>query len=139
MVDAEVLLLVDDEQPETREFDRLAEQRMRADDDVDVADFRPALTSASSFAPTMREACAILIGRPWKRSANVRKCCRANSVVGTTTATCNPFIAATNAARIATSVLPNPTSPQTSRSIGLPDARSPSTASMLAAWSSVSS
>ena len=37
MGDAEVLLLVDDQQPEPLEADRLAEQRMRADDDVDVA------------------------------------------------------------------------------------------------------
>ena len=36
-----------------------------------------------------------------------------------------PAIAATKAARSATSVLPKPTSPQTSRSIGLPASRSP--------------
>ena len=41
-------------------------------------------------------------------------------MVGTTTATCSPAIAATKAARNATSVLPKPTSPQTSRSIGRP-------------------
>ena len=81
----------------------------------------------------MRDACAILTGNPLYRSENVRKCWRAKSVVGTTTATCKPFNAATNAARIATSVLPNPTSPQTRRSIGRPDPRSATTASMLAA------
>ncbi len=47
-------------------------------------------------------------------------CCSASSVVGTSTATCLPSASATNAARSATSVLPKPTSPQTSRSIGLP-------------------
>jgi hypothetical protein len=35
--DAEVLLLVDDEQAEVLEPDRLAEQRVRADHDVDRA------------------------------------------------------------------------------------------------------
>jgi hypothetical protein len=45
-------------------------------------------------------------------------------VVGTTTATCLPFMAATKAARSATSVLPKPTSPQISRSIGRPEASS---------------
>ena len=70
------------------------------------------------------------IGRPRKRSANVLKCCRESSVVGTTTATCTPFIAAMKAARNATSVLPKPTSPQTSRSIGRPAPRSSRTASM---------
>ena len=47
-------------------------------------------------------------------------------------------MAATKAALSATSVLPKPTSPHTSRSIGLPEPRSSSTAPMLEAWSSVS-
>ena len=51
---------------------------------------RPALTFASSAAPTRREACATSTGKPRKRSANVLKCWRASSVVGTTTATCLP-------------------------------------------------
>ena len=42
------------------------------------------------------------------------------------------------AARMATSVLPKPTSPQIRRSIGRGDSRSPFTASMARAWSSVS-
>ncbi len=69
----------------------------------------------------------------------VLKCWRASSVVGTTTATCLPLIAATKAARNATSVLPKPTSPQISRSIGRPEPRSLIVASMAASWSSVSS
>ena len=43
----------------------------------------------------------------------------ASSVVGTRTATCLPSCTALNAARIATSVLPKPTSPHTRRSIGI--------------------
>ena len=39
-------------------------------------------------------------------------------VVATSTATCLPSITALHAARTATSVLPNPTSPQSRRSIG---------------------
>ena len=35
--DAEVLLFIDDEQAEARELDRFAEQRMRADDDIDCS------------------------------------------------------------------------------------------------------
>ena len=84
----------------------------------------PALTCFSSAAGTKREACAILTGKPRKRSEKVLKCWRASSVVGTTTATCLPAIAVTKAARSATSVLPKPTSPQTSRSIGRPAPRS---------------
>ena len=57
----------------------------------------------------------------------VLACWRANSVVGTTTATCLPFIATAKAARSATSVLPKPTSPQIRRSIGRPAPSSLST------------
>ena len=42
------------------------------------------------------------------------------------------------AARNATSVLPNPTSPQISRSIGLPEAMSASVSAIAFSWSSVS-
>ncbi len=35
--DAEMLLFVDDDQPEILEFDVLAEERMRADDNIDAA------------------------------------------------------------------------------------------------------
>ncbi len=55
--------------------------------------------------------------RAWK----LLKCCCARIVVGQSTATCRPAVAMRNAARIATSVLPKPTSPQTSRSIGRSD------------------
>ena len=81
----------------------------------------------------------MLSGRPLKRAWKVAKCWRASSVVGTTTATCLPFMAATKAERSATSVLPKPTSPQTRRSIGRPFCKSSITASMAVSWSSVSS
>ena len=96
------------------------------------------MTALSSLVAIRREAWAMRTGRPLKRSVKVAKCWRASSVVGTTTATWKPSSAATKAARSATSVLPKPTSPHTSRSMGLPEARSASTASMLVAWSSVS-
>ncbi len=72
----------------------------------------PAFTAASCGAATSREACATFTGKPRKRSEKVLKCWRANSVVGTMTATCLPLMAARKAARSATSVLPKPTSPQ---------------------------
>ena len=86
----------------------------------------------------MRESCATVTGSPAKRAEKVRKCCRESKVVGTTTATCEPDIAVTKAARSATSVLPKPTSPQISRSIGRPDARSSRTSAIARDWSSVS-
>ena len=59
--------------------------------------------------------------------------------MGTSTATCLPSITALNAARIATSVLPNPTSPQIRRSIGLGSSMSCLTSSIAVSWSPVSS
>ena len=61
----------------------------------------PSLAAFSSGALTSRDACATFTGRPAKRSVKVRKCCRASSVVGTTTATCLPDMATAKAARSA--------------------------------------
>ena len=78
-----------------------------------------AMTCFCSAGDTNRESIATFTGNGAYRSLNEMKCCSASSVVGTSTATCLPSITALNAARIATSVLPNPTSPQIRRSIGL--------------------
>ena len=51
----------------------------------------------------------------------LEKCCEASNVVGTSTQVCLLFKAAMKAALIATSVLPNPTSPQINLSIGISD------------------
>ena len=78
-------------------------------------------------------------GQSAKRSRKLFKCCCTNKVVGATIATCLPALAATKAARMATSVLPNPTSPQTTRSIGCLERISFMTFSIAKAWSGVSS
>ena len=59
-------------------------------------------------------------------------------VVGQSTMTCFLSCVALNAARMATSVLPKPTSPQTSRSMGLADCMSAFTSAMAESWSGVS-
>jgi hypothetical protein len=97
---------------------------MGADDDVDLAFGDLLARLLASLAVTRRERRPISIGKPLKRSQKLVKCWRARRVVGRDHATCIPAMAATNAARKATSVLPKPTSPQTSRSIGLPAPRS---------------
>ena len=74
-----------------------------------------------------------------KRSANFARCCATSSVVGTSTATWRPPEAATKAARIASSVLPKPTSPHTTRSIGVGEVRSATIASEARRWSAVGS
>ena len=110
--DAEMLLLVDDDEAEVPEFDSLAEQRVGADDDIDLA---------------LGEA---LLGlRQLGGADEARRLGDVDRIA----------IAETKAARSATSVLPKPTSPQISRSIGRPELRSASTAAIAACWSSVSS
>jgi hypothetical protein len=129
--DAEVLLLVDDQQAEPLEGDRLAEQRVRADRDVDGAVADAGLDAASSLAADQARGLADAARQPLKRCEKVAKCWRASSVVGTTTPP-GSRQRGDEGARSATSVLPKPTSPHTSRSIGLPEARSSSTVWMLA-------
>ncbi|AFU74922.1 hypothetical protein BafHLJ01_0686 [Borreliella afzelii HLJ01] len=62
---------------------------------------------------------SILTGKFLNLFLNVLKCCSARIVVGESTITCLFPITALNAALIATSVFPNPTSPQRRRSITL--------------------
>ncbi len=83
-----------------------------------LTDRRPSMTTFACAAVRNLLSTSTRIGKPANRSANVLPCCVASSVVGASTATCLPSWIALNAARIATSVLPNPTSPQTRRSIG---------------------
>ena len=68
VADAEMLLLVDDDEAEILERDRLAEHRVRADDDVDVAVGEAALGAHACrpHAPCATSA-RCLIGRPAKR------------------------------------------------------------------------
>ena len=81
----------------------------------------------------------MVTGKSRRRRLKLLKCCIDKMVVGTRTATCLPSQAARKAARMAISVLPNPTSPQTSRSIGVDFNMSSRTALLAAFWSGVSS
>jgi hypothetical protein len=55
--DAEMLLLVDDQQAEILELDALGQQRVGADDDVDGAVRQPFLGRLGSLAVTRRDSC----------------------------------------------------------------------------------
>ena len=102
----------------------------------------PRLTSRSTawFSGEREDRIMASTRRPvppnWRR--NTARCCRASSVVGAMTATCRPVSATRMAACSAISVLPKPTSPQTSRIIGRPLARSCCTARIARTWSRVS-
>ena len=103
----------------------------------------PSAYSASTFFTSAgarnRDTISTRTGKSRKRSRKVAACCWARIVVGTSISTWRPAVATLNAARTATSVLPKPTSPQTSRSIGCGDSSSSFTVSMAMRWSSVSS
>ena len=72
------------------------------------------------------------------RSLNVPKCCCVRIVVGARIITCLLSWTALKAARSATSVLPNPTSPQIRMSIGCGDSMPSLTRSIASSWSRVS-
>ena len=97
----------------------------------------PAITSRASALVRNRLSMVDPHGKAGEALRKVWKCWLASSVVGTSTAACLPSCTALKTARIATSVLPNPTSPQTSRSIGRGSSMSALTSSMAWAWSAV--
>ncbi len=79
---------------------------------------KSATTSFNSLGERKRLSISTRTGNGWKRCLKVSKCWKQSTVVGASTATCLPSPRALNAARITTSVLPNPTSPHSSRSMG---------------------
>ncbi len=98
--------------------------------------WRMALASAAS---TNRLSISMRMGKAEKRSLKVRKCWKHKMVVGHSTATCLPSRATLAAARMATSVLPKPTSPHRRRSMGTGRSRSALMASVASIWSGVGS
>ena len=66
----------------------------------------PATISRCSLAVRNRLRQAISTGKPANRSRKVAACCSASTVVGTSTATCQPSSITLKAPRAATSVLP---------------------------------
>ena len=91
LLHAEALLLVDDDQAEVRERDVLAEQPVRADDDVDRAVGQSG--QRSLVLPRRVEARTAVgpgSGRARSRCVKVRTCCSASTFVGTRTADLPP-------------------------------------------------
>ena len=82
---------------------------------------------------------SILIGKSFILSLNASYCWFASIVVGTKYATCFWSIQALKAPRIATSVLPYPTSPQSNLSIGFGFSISVFSSCIALNWSAVSS
>ena len=103
---AETLLFIDDEQAEVLELEALRQQRVGADEDVDLAllglleDVLLLLRGAEAREHLDDD------GELRKRRLKLSKCWKQSTVVGVSTATCLPSCTALKAARMATSVLP---------------------------------
>ena len=96
---------------------------------------RAALFCAGVMEPVSR---AVRTPRGSISCFNDRACCSARISVGAIMAAWIPFFAASQAAAAATTVLPLPTSPWTSRFITLPLSRSPTISATARFWALVS-
>src|SRR5262249_43432186 len=94
--------------------------------------------AVASLGVLNRDSTRTFTGNCAIRSVNVAWCCWASSVVGTRIATCFPSCTALNAARTAISVLPYPTSPQITQSIGTDRSITAITWLIASSWSGVS-
>ena len=90
------------------------------------------------FAPSEPVSRITSIPRSSSSPPTTSRCCRARRSVGASSAACRPSSAAAASAQAATAVLPEPTSPWTSRSIGTSRARSSRISSRVRTWSGVS-
>ena len=122
-VDLEGVVDLQKEQPSFLKLNRFCVKGTDVDVDlngrVDQLLSNPLITAFACAAVRARLRYSTRQGSPFRRSRKVWKCWYAKTVVGTSTATCLLSATALNAARMATSVLPKPTSPHTRRSIGI--------------------
>ena len=132
-----MLLLVDDYQAQVGELHIVGGETYVPTTTFNFPLFSPSFVSLASAAEAVRDKLPTAILNGAKRWRKVATCCLAKTVVGTATATCFPDSTTAAAARNATSVLPNPTSPQMTLSMGWPDARSSRTSRTAFAWSTV--
>ena len=95
-------------------------------------------TLACSFAPRALVSSATRTPSSVQIPSTVRKCCSASTSVGAISAPCRPASTARSSVASATTVLPEPTSPWSSRCIGVVRARSRSISAIACSWASVS-
>ena len=107
LLDAEALLLVDDEEPQVLGADVARKQAGASRSGCRPSPSANAFSvSRTSAGLRSRETASTSNGSSANRSRNVPRCCCASTVVGTSIITCLPSPAALAAARSATSVLP---------------------------------
>ena len=137
---AEAVLLVDDDDREAVEAHVGLEQRVRADDERQLAATRAcASVSARRDALVEPVSSATRTASPGISACSVAKCCSASTSVGAMKTACASCSTARRIACSATTVLPEPTSPISRRCIGRGWASSSSSTAIAARWSPVSS
>ena len=136
--------------PRSANCDVLLDQRVGADDDAGraaggleqrrLAGRRPAASrSAARPGCRRRRRRAARRARAGRAAPSiVRACCAASTSVGASSAACPPASTTCSIARSATTVLPEPTSPCSSRCIGCSAASSSATVSPTSRWPAVS-
>ena len=120
MLDAEPLLLVDDDKPQVVRVHIGRQQAMRAHQHVHLA-CRERGEGPGRCCAGVRKRLSTSTSAPngAKRSKNVSKCCWARIVVGQSTMTWRPPVNALEGRTQRHLGLPNPTSPHSRRSMGL--------------------
>ena len=136
LVDAEAVLLVDDDQPQVRKGHVLLKQGMGPT--MTAPDRRPSARRRrlvrGLLAPGQPEGIDSKGPEPGERW---RRCCSPRSSVGAMSATWWSASTACRAARAATTVLPEPTSPWSRRSMGRGAARSAAISPKTRSWAAV--
>ena len=122
---AEAVLLVDDGDREPREVDVLLDQRVRADDEAQLAASRACRARRRGGRPaSSRSAARPAPPRPASAPGSSRSAARRASRSAPSARACQPCSTARSSAYSATTVLPEPTSPISRRCIGRAAARS---------------
>ena len=140
LVDAEAVLLVHDREREVRERDRLLDERVGPDDDRRPGRWRSPRATFRRASP-LSDPVRSVTADPEVLERGRRPCSRAGGRGGPSARAARawrPASAAAASAQAATAVLPEPTSPWTSRSIGTGRARSSRISPIDVSWSAVS-
>ena len=132
---AKAMLLVDDDEAEIAKRDAFLKQGVRADRDVDRALARAPRASAPRSAALSRPVRSAMRSPAASASGRIRsKCWRARISVGAISAACRPASTTPAMASSATIVLPEPTSPCSSRSMRFGAARSARISASACVW-----
>jgi hypothetical protein len=118
VLDAEALLFIHDHQAQIAELDVLRQQAVGADGDIDLAFARSTTDALSSLGERNRLNISVRTGKGWKAAFEGLEMLKCENCSRSQDRHLLAVAEALKVARITTSVLPKPTSPQSRRSMG---------------------